>query len=71
VPLTFPPTLGTFVDDRIGEVGSKPHDRFVREPDEARPEKRRCAQIRGGIGQVAQHGHGILDLVGLEKPSPL
>ena len=52
-------------------MGSKPHDRFVREPDEARPEKRRCAQIRGGIGQVAQHGYGILDLVGLEEAEPL
>ena len=45
-------------------------DAFVRHPDEPRAEPRSGSQVRNRIRQVPEHGHDVLDLVGVEETKP-
>ena len=58
---------------RIASADLRPSrcNRRVRQPHDARPQERRGAQIRRGIGQIAQQRHRVLDFVGVEEAQPL
>ena len=62
---------GDGVAERLGEARRQRLQRGIRQAHEARPQHGRRPQVGGGVGEVAQQRHEVLDLVGLEEPESL